>query len=163
MSRPPELDMKVTIRVEITTYWDETDIFEICQLERPYRELEPSKVGLSLAEGKEVLHRLQKVVVTAQAEEVCMLRRFCTCCHRFLELKERRIRKVDTVFGTVCFRSARIISCPCESPFQLEYPYNPMIEYVPEQATAELLALEAKLSAQMPYRQVVSLMRGFCL
>jgi hypothetical protein len=33
--------------------WDETDTFEICQLERPYRELEPSKVGLSLAEGKE--------------------------------------------------------------------------------------------------------------
>ena len=43
--------MKITIRVEITTDWDETDTFEICQLERPYRQLEPEKVGLSLAEG----------------------------------------------------------------------------------------------------------------
>ena len=79
--------MKITIRVEITTDWDETDTFEICQLERPYRQLEPEKVGLSLAEGKDLLHRLQKVVVAAQAEEVCMLRRFCTRCHRSLELK----------------------------------------------------------------------------
>ncbi|BCG05437.1 hypothetical protein PPGU19_100050 (plasmid) [Paraburkholderia sp. PGU19] len=55
--------MKITIRVEITTDWDETDTFEICQLERPYRQLEPEKVGLSLAEGKDLLHRLQKVVV----------------------------------------------------------------------------------------------------
>ena len=37
----------------------------------------------------------------------------------------------------------------------MEFPYNPMTEYVPQRTTAELLALEAKLSAQMPYRQVV--------
>ncbi len=47
--------MKVTIRVEITTDCDETETFEIGQLERPYRQLEPDKVGLSLAEGKDLL------------------------------------------------------------------------------------------------------------
>ena len=36
-----------------------------------------------------------------------------------------------------------------------------MSEYVPERATGELLALEAKLSAQMSYRQVVATMREF--
>ncbi len=153
--------MKITIRVEITTDWDETDTFEICQLERPYRQLEPEKVGLSLAEGKDLLHRLQKVVVAAQAEEVCMLRRFCTRCHRFLELKDWRLRKVDTVFGIAPFRSARIVCCPCETPLQMEYPYSPMTEFIPERATAELLSLEARLSAQMPYRQVVTMMREF--
>lgn len=66
--------MKVTVRVEIST---ETDTFEICQLERPYRNVEPEGIGLSLAEGKDVRHRLQKIVVAAP-EEVCMLRRFCT-------------------------------------------------------------------------------------
>ncbi|BCG04278.1 hypothetical protein PPGU19_088460 (plasmid) [Paraburkholderia sp. PGU19] len=54
--------MKITIRVEITTDWGETDTFEICQLERPYRQLEPEKVGLSLAEGKRF---------AAQAPEGC--------------------------------------------------------------------------------------------
>jgi hypothetical protein len=90
-----------------------------------------------------------------------MMRRFCTRCHRWLDLKDRRIRKVDTVFGTVPFRSARIVSCPCETPFLFESPYSPMTEYVPERAPGELLALEAKLSAQMPYRQVVVTIREF--
>jgi hypothetical protein len=153
--------MKFTIRVEITTDWDEPDIFEICRIARPYRQLEPGSVGLSLAEGKDVLHRLQGIVVAAQAEEVCMMRRFCTRCHRWLDLKDRRIRKVDTVFGTVPFRSARIVSCPCETPFLFESPHSPMTKYVPERATGELLALEAKLSAQMPYRQVVATIREF--
>lgn len=90
--------MKITIRVEVTTDYGETATFEVCKIDRPYRELEPAKVGLSLAEGKDVLHELQKIMVAMQAEEVCMLRRFCTHCHRFLDLKDRRIRKVDTVF-----------------------------------------------------------------
>lgn len=140
--------MKVTIRVEITTDWDETETYEICQLERPYRQLEPDKVGLSLAEGKDVLHRLQQAVVAAQAEEVCMLRRFCTRCHRFLELKDRRIRKVDTVFGTVPFRSARFVCCPCDTPLQLEYPYSPMTEFVPERATAEAFGSRGSLQSE---------------
>lgn len=36
-----------------------------------------------------------------------------------------------------------------------------MTEYVPERATPELIALEAKLSAQFPYRQVTAMMREF--
>jgi hypothetical protein len=153
--------MKISVRVEITSDWNKTATFEICHLERSYRQLEPGNIGLSLAEGKDVLHRLQRIVVAAQAEEVCMLRRFCTRCHRFLDLKDRRIRKVDTVFGTTLFRSARIVCCPCETSFQMEYPYSPMAEFVPERATTELLSLEARLSAQMPYRQVVAMMREF--
>lgn len=58
-----------------------------------------------------------------------MLQRFCARCHRFLELEDRRIRKVDTVFGTVPFRSAPIICCPCETCFQMEYPYSPMSDF----------------------------------
>src|SRR5580692_7805874 len=80
---------------------------------------------LSLDEGKHVLHEMQKIVVAEQAAEVCTLRRFCTRYHRMLDLKDRRIRKLDTVFGTVPFRSAGIVSCPCETPCQLEYPYMP--------------------------------------
>jgi hypothetical protein len=50
-SRPSELDMKVTIRVEITTDWNERDTFEICQLERPYRGPEAANVGTSMTTG----------------------------------------------------------------------------------------------------------------
>ena len=80
----------------------------------------------------------------------------------FLRARATKFLKCEfTVFGTVPFRSARIVCCPCETPLQMEYPYSPMTEFVPERATAELLSLESRLSAQMSYRQVVTMMREF--
>ncbi|MNT35966.1 hypothetical protein D3C72_1720200 [compost metagenome] len=80
----------------------------------------PETVGLSLADGKEVLHWLQQTVVAAQSEEIYALRRVRSRCGRWLALKDYRMRKVDTVFGRVAFRSARIVSYPCEPPYFLE-------------------------------------------
>ncbi|OAJ62183.1 hypothetical protein A6V36_21905 [Paraburkholderia ginsengiterrae] len=36
-----------------------------------------------------------------------------------------------------------------------------MTEFIPAQATAELLLLDPRVSAQMPYRQVVTMVREF--
>jgi hypothetical protein len=47
----PEIEMKVTIRSEITTDWKETETFEINEIDRRFCKLEQSKIGLSLAEG----------------------------------------------------------------------------------------------------------------
>jgi hypothetical protein len=53
------------------------------------------------------------------------------------------------------------VSCPYEPPCYLEVAYSPMSSYIPERATPELLALQAKLPACMPYRQVVATLRKF--
>jgi hypothetical protein len=85
-------------------------------------------------------------------------------CVRNLSANTQRVylkRTFDTVFGPVTFRSVRIVSCPCESQRYLEVAYIPMGSHIPERATPELLALQAKLSARMPYRQVVTTMREF--
>ena len=153
--------MRIIIRVETITDWGESETVELCKFERTIDELAPENVGLSLDDGKDLLHKLQQVVIGAQSEEVCARRRFCSRCHRRLPLRDYRKRKVDTVFGTVAFRSARIVSCPCEPPYYLEIAYCPMSSYIPERATPELLALQAKLSALMPYRQVVATLREF--
>ncbi|MBN3785719.1 hypothetical protein [Burkholderia sp. Ac-20353] len=47
--------MKVTIRIDATTGYGETGSFEICRVERRSRDLEPLKIGLSLADGKDIL------------------------------------------------------------------------------------------------------------
>jgi hypothetical protein len=57
-ARLPEFEMKFTIRVEIATDWNETENFEISEIARQYCELDQSKIGLSLAEGKDVLHKV---------------------------------------------------------------------------------------------------------
>jgi hypothetical protein len=54
--------MKVIIRVETIADWGETDVVKIYQFERPIRDLSPETVGLSLADGKDLLHKLQQVV-----------------------------------------------------------------------------------------------------
>ncbi len=36
--------MKITVRVEVTTDYGESATFEICDIDRPYRELDPAKV-----------------------------------------------------------------------------------------------------------------------
>ena len=103
--------MKIIIGVETIADWGETETVEFSQFEWPIGEFAPENVGLSLADGKELLHRLQQVVIEAPSEEIRAFRRFCSRCRR-RSLKDYRKRKVDMVFGTVAFRSARIVSCP---------------------------------------------------
>ena len=100
-------------------------------------------------------------MIPAQADEICALRRICRRCYRWTALKDYRRRKVDTVFGAVSFRSPRNVSCACEPPWYLETAFCPLWPIIPERATPELLALQAKLAAQMSYRQVVETMREF--
>ena len=65
------------------------------------------------------------------------------------------------MFGTVSFRSPRIASCAFEPTWYLETAFCPLWPIIPERATPELLALQAKLVAQMSYRRVVETMREF--
>jgi hypothetical protein len=153
--------MEIVVRVELITGWGNVNTIEVGRIERPSQTLDPESVGLSLADGKQLLHNLQQAVIPAQADEICGLRRICRRCHRWTALKDYRRRKVDAVFGTVSFRSPRIVSCACEPPWYLETAFCPLWPIIPECATPELLALQAKLAAQMSYRRVVEIMREF--
>ncbi|MFM0085277.1 ISKra4 family transposase, partial [Paraburkholderia sediminicola] len=153
--------MKIVVRVELITDWGDVNTIEVGRIDRPSQTLDPESVGLSLADGKQLLHNLQQAVIPAQADEICALRRICRRCHRWTALKDYRRRKVDTVFGTVSFRSPRIVSCACEPPWYLEAAFCPLWPIIPERATPELLAIQAKLAAQMSYRRVVETMREF--
>jgi hypothetical protein len=153
--------MKIVVRVELITDWGEANTIELGRIDRPSQTLDAESVGLSMAEGKQLLHNLQQAVIPAQTDEICALRRICRRCHRWTALKDYRHRKVDTVFGTVSFRSPRIVSCACEPPWYLETAFCPLWSIIPERATPELLTLQAKLAAQMSYRRVVETMREF--
>ena len=153
--------MKIVVRVELITDWGDVNTIEVGRIDRPSQTLDPESVGLSLADGKQLLHNLQQAVIPAQADEICDLRRICRRCHRWTALKDYRHRKVDTVFGTVSFRSPRIVSCAWERPWYLETAFCLLWPIIPECATPELLALQAKLAAQMSYRRVVKTMREF--
>ncbi|KRB83465.1 ISKra4 family transposase [Noviherbaspirillum sp. Root189] len=153
--------MKIIVRAELVTDWGETTAVEVAQFDRPVSELEPECLGLSLADGKQVLSNLQKFFVPAQAYEYCEVRSVCSNCRRQLRLKDYRRLKVDTVFGTVSVRSPRLMSCPCEPPYYLEGLFSPMSQIIPERAAPGLLLLQARLASKMSFRQVVSIMQEF--
>ena len=153
--------MKIVVRVELVTHWGEKRSVEVGRVDRPSQTLGPDDVGLTLDDGKRLLRSLQQSVVHAQAEEIDELSRICRGCHRRTPIKDYRQRKVDTMFGTVTFRSPRIITCDCDPPFFLTMPLRPLRPIVPERATPELQALQARLAAQMSYRQAAAMMREF--
>src|SRR5258708_8236799 len=150
--------MKIVVRVELITDWGDVNTIEVGRIDRPSQTLDPESVGLSLADGKQLLHNLQQAVIPAQADEICTLRRICRRCHRWTALKDYRQRKVDTVFGTVSFRSPRIVSCACEPPWHLEAAFCPLWPIIPETATPQSSSLQAVLAAQIAYHRLVETM-----
>src|SRR5664279_2757277 len=130
-----EVTMKIVVRVELIPDWGEEQSVEVGRIDRPSQTLEPETVGLTLEDGKRLLHSLQQSVIRAQAEELHELSRICRGCHRRTSIKDYRQRKIDTVFGTVSFRSPRIITCECDPPFFLCMPLRPLRPIVPARAT----------------------------
>ena len=98
-------------------------------------------------------------MLVSQTHEVCALHRVCSRCHRLTSIKDYQQRKVDTVFGSVAVRCPRIISCPCEPPYFVETEFSPVRQVLPERATPGFRLLQAKLCAQMSYRQAANMMR----
>jgi hypothetical protein len=60
----------------------------------------PEDVGLRLEDGKQILGRLQQIVVGEQLQRHCEAARPCPDCHRQRHLKDHRHRRFDTVFGS---------------------------------------------------------------
>jgi hypothetical protein len=153
--------MKIILRAQLVTDWGEVTEVDVAEFSRPARALNANTLGLSLTDGKALMQRLQQTIAGAQAEELCELHRVCQRCHRWNPVKDYRLRKIDTVFGTVRLRSPRIISCSCEPPFYLELPILPLAPLFPERATPELQLLQAKLCADLSYRRAAGIIREF--
>lgn len=102
--------MKVKIHVELITDWGESRTVEACEFARPMTEFSAETVGLSLDDGKKLLHAVQQHVVESQTWELTEPYRICPTCLGLQRLKDYRVRRLDTVFGTVRFRSPRLIS-----------------------------------------------------
>jgi hypothetical protein len=153
--------MKIILRAQLVTDWGEVTEVDVAEFSRPARALSADSLGLSLTDGKALLQQLQKMVARTQADELCELHRVCQRCHRWNPIKDYRLRKIDTVFGTISLRSPRIISCPCEPPWYLELPISPLAPLFRERATPELQLLQAKLCAGLSYRRAAGILREF--
>src|SRR5215207_11431200 len=113
-------------------------------------------LGLSLAEGKAVLAALQRYLVAAQVEEHCRSRRRCDWCGAQRPLKDRRPRRLISLFGVVEVRAPRF--GPCRCGVACRRSVTPVAEIMPDRCTPEYERVVAAMGAALPYRRALALL-----
>jgi hypothetical protein len=111
-----------------------------------------ANLGLTLAEAKQILARLQQTVVAVQADDHAVLRPVCSSCRHACHVEDWRLHRVTTLFGTVALRLPRFRCARCgHGETGVSW-----LSYC--RSTPELDELRAHVSALMPYRVAAGLL-----
>ena len=126
-----------------------TDVMEI---NRPDDLVDVASLGLTLAEAKRLLARVQQEIVAAQARDHAVRRPDCLRCDRACRVKDYRDHAVATLFGEATVRLPRF-RCPACGGIEagLAWPAHC-------RSTPELDRLQAHLCAVMTYRTAADLL-----
>jgi DNA-directed RNA polymerase subunit RPC12/RpoP len=105
--------MRMLVTVEFVDAGSETGTHDVLVVNRNAEFTESGDVGLSLAEGKQILNFVQHEFITAQAAEITERARICPRCGSRLVLKDVERRRVHTLFGRIALEARRWVSCGC--------------------------------------------------
>jgi hypothetical protein len=119
---------------------------DVLEISRPRGLGDIANLGLTLPEAKQLLARVQRAVVAAQAQDHSRVRPDCSSCGGGCHIKDWRAHQVATLFGTVAVRLPRFRCAGCgHGENGIGWPSHC-------RSTPELDQLRAHLSALMPYR-----------
>lgn len=119
-------------------------------------DLLPETVGLTLAEGKQLLAKVQQCVVQQQVETWVVQQQHCSHCRKKHTLKDDKLLTIRTVFGKFQLKSPRFYTCPCQA--QKKHSYSPLASQLPERTTPELKYLQTKWASLVSYGLTVDLL-----
>ena len=122
-------------------------------------EYSPRTIGLTLADGKLLLAALQHHLVQAQTEDYCRRRRRCQRCGTPRPIKDRRSRRLLSLFGTVNVSAPRFEPCRCA--VTRRQTLSPVSEIMPDRCTPEYERVVARMGASLPYRRARTLLSEF--
>ena len=149
--------MKIKVQIVIESDSKNTQSIEnlVC-LERG--ALRPEELGLTLAEAKDLLNKVQHAVVEQQCFEYLKQQAHCPFCGK------KRLRKGNhrplvyrTLFGKLHLRNERFFHCECR-PHKTR-TFSPLAQLLSERTAPELLYLESKFAALMSYGLTADLLR----
>ena len=147
----------MTFRVEVVCLHDGGEQrCSVMEMERA--ELALETLGMSVAEGKAMLHGVQDFMATQQVIEDLKHKRVCSACGQRYPSKEAGTHTVKTVFGAVEVPNPRWERCPC----QAEGPrtFRPSAAWLQAARTSpELLYLETKWASLIPFEKAAELMK----
>src|SRR3954465_9810272 len=116
------------------------------RIARPDDLTDLATLGLTMAEGKQLLAGVQQELVAAQARWHAVRRPACRSCSTTCRVKDYRQHAIATLFGQVAVRLPRYCCVGCGvTEAGLGWPSH-------IRSTPELDRLRAQLAALMPYR-----------
>ena len=116
-------------------------------------------LGLTLAEGKQLLHEVQRRVVQQQATAFLAAQTACPTCGRQRRIKDHKTLGLRTLFGKLSLDSPRMrqCCCPADGPASI----SPLTRLVSERTTPELQYLETRWASLVSYGLTVRLLHDF--
>ena len=120
-------------------------------------QLAMETLGLTLAEGKELLANVQASVAEHQATTYLEQHRTCPACGQKYLSKEQGQRTVQTIFGPVSVPNPRWQQCGCQASDS--QTFRPTAQWVTGHSSPELVYLETKWASLLPYAKVADLLK----
>ena len=115
LSQPNDRNrMKVTVQLVIESKNGSTKkVSSVGEWQRN-EPLQPSNLGLALAESKELLKNIQQTLVEEQINQYQKTQSRCSDCDRQLKRKGTHSLTYRTLFGTLKLNSPRLFHCECQ-------------------------------------------------
>lgn len=128
----------------------------VVEMERS--ELALETLGMSLEEGKAMLHGVQNFMAAKQVTEDLKRKRVCPTCAERYHSKEAGKHTLKTVFGPIEVSNPRWERCPCQT--EGARTFRPATAWLQGACTSpELLYLETKWASLIPFEKVANLMK----
>jgi len=145
--------MQWTVRLEARTSQGEVTTAELATFSRPGVVSTLAEIGLMLSETKALLAKLQAGMLCGQVAAYAAHHRVCAACGVLQPLKDRRTRRLQTLFGTVEVEAPRFKVCRCRLTTPLaQVTVSPVCALLTARCTPELERVQAELGARTSFR-----------
>jgi len=145
--------MQWTVRLEARTSAGEVTTTELVTFSRPGVVSTLAEIGLMLTETKTLLAKLQASMLCGQVAEYAAHHRACVECGVLRPLKDRRTRRLQTLFGTAEVEAPRFKVCRCRQPVPMTgVTVSPVCALLTARCTPELERVQAELGARTSFR-----------
>ena len=122
--------------------------------------LTPETLGLSLAEAKAMLGKLQSAIVADQVAAHAAASRRCTACGTARRVRGHRPLTYRTAFGAIRVEAERLRRCGCggDPAAGERASFSPLADLLPERTAPELLYLETRWGSLVSYGMTAGLL-----
>ena len=151
--------MQWTVQLEARTDQGRVKTTKLVTFDRPVVDGTLADLGLALSEAKAVLAELQASMVQGQVAEYAACHRVCPRCEAPQPLKDRRTRRLQTLFGTVEVEALRLRVRRCRLPTSTTaVTFSPVCALLAARCTPELERVQAELGARTSYREAARIL-----